>query len=558
MKTLNINIKTILFIFFACCIFVMSCKDEEEVFPETRLFQPVLNEDLSAEGNSIIVNMGKLKRATSFTIDISRDSFKTIDYTIAADTNYLVINDELLGGDPLFWNTLYQLRAIAHAADPQYDSKVSDLGGVRTERFPSILNLPGVNDVTDLRARVTWTVAGAPVTKIKVFSSSDLKLTTPLKEYDVSTLDQDAGETVIEGLDPSTAYQVAIYSESTLRGWADYVTFVPDLDPTAAGVVDLTSNEDPAAVANAVAAAADGSIILVKRGVLYDLPSTALNKSITIRAAYGFGEQKAILYTTSNWNIAGASNIDHIRFVDLEIRGADYGGDYVFNPSVNDIYVGELLFENCEIGTVRGIIRIRNTNVVIDNYKIVNCRVDSLGGYGIITTDTDPNASSPTARVNNIVLQNSTFNKVQAGITSRNNSESILIDGCTFSNFIAAGSGNYIFRYRGGAGNNNVSNGISIRNSIFGPGWDEAATGVFSIRGKDGLPDTNFEIVNTYSTGDFSFISTYEIPGFPVANYSGSQTTLWVDPIGAGDFNFKDSGFPGRFDSGDPRWRVKL
>jgi len=556
MKTNKINITTAFLIIFSGCLLIFACKEEEELFPETRLFRPVLSEDLLAEGNAIIVNMGKLKKAVSYTIEISRDSFETIDYTIETDANYVVIDDALLGGDPLFWNTLYQVRATAHASEPEYDSKISELGSVRTERFPSILNIPASYDVTDVAARVSWTVAGAPVTKTKVFASTDLKLTTPLLEFDVITADQSAGEAIITGLDPATDYQVAIYSEETLRGWANYTTLVPDIDPLAGGVIDIRDNEDPAAVANAVAAAADGAIILVKRGVFYDLPGDDLDKSITIRAAYGFGEQKARLYTTGNWNVADGANIDHIRFIDLELRGADYGGDYIFNPQRDNVYIGELLFENCEIGTVRGIMRIRNT-VEIDNFKIVNCVVDSIGSYGIFTADTDP-SDPATAHVNNFVLQNSTFNKIQAGITSRNNSQSILIDGCTFSNFIRGGSGNYIFRYRGGDDNNNVANGISIRNSIFGPGWDESGSLDYAIRGIDGLPNTNFDIVNVYSTSDFSFQEGREIPGFPVGNYGGSQTDLWVNPVSANNFNFKDTGFSGRFDSGDPRWRIKL
>jgi hypothetical protein len=331
---------------------------------------------------------------------------------------------------------------------------------------------------------------------------------------------------------------------------------VQDIDPAATGVIDIRESTDPQAVANAVATAAEGAIILVKRGVSFDLPTTALNKSITIRAAYGFGEQKARLYTTTNWNIAGGSTIDHIRFIGLELRGDDYAGDYIFNPSSNDIAVSEVLFEDCEIGTLRGIMRIRGTNVVINNFKIINSIVDSLGSYGIFTTDTDPNASNPTARVNNIVLQNSTFNKLQAGITSRNNSQSIVIDGCTFANLVQAGSSNYIFRYRGGNGNNDVANGISIRNSIFGHGWDEANTKVYSVRGKEGLPNTSIELINNYSTSDFSFIATYEITGFPAGNAS-AQDALWTNAAN-NNFNFKDSGFAGRFDTGDPRWRVKL
>lgn len=538
-------------------IIIISCKDDEENFPETRLFRPVLTNDLSAVGNTIIVDMGRLKRAVSYTIEVSRDTFKTIEYTVQSDTNYVVLDEDLLNGDPLFWNMLYQVRATAHAEDPQFDSRISDLGSVRTQRFPSILKVPASYDVTDVNARVAWTVSGAAVTHIMLYPGSDLKLTTPLVEIPVESEDQLDGDAIISDLQPETKYQVAIYSDDVLRGWVDYTTLPLDIDPSSAGVVDLRGDEDPAAVANAVAAAQDGAIILISRGSYYDLPSTSLTKSVTIRAAYGFGPKKAKLYTTGNWNIAGGSTIDHIRFIDVEIRGEDFGGNYVFNPSSSDITVGELLFENCEIGTLRGILRIRGSNVLIDNYKIVNCVVDSLGGYGILTADTDPNPDIPTARVNNIVLQNSTFNKLYSGITSRNNSQSILIEGCTFNNFVLGGSGNYMFRYRGSDGNNNVLNGITIRNTIIGPGWDEAGTGTKTVRGIQNLAATSFNVSNTFTTSDFSFADGTAIAQIPVGNYAGSAQSLWVDPDN-NNFNFKDSGFIGRYTTGDPRWRVKL
>ena len=535
---------------------VTACKDDEEAFSETRLFRPVLNEELSADGNSIIVNMANMKRAVSYTLEISRDNFETIDYTIQSDTSYVVINDELLAGDPLFWNTLYQVRATAHADKSELDSKVSDLGSVRTDRFPTILNVPASYDVTDVAARVTWEVAGQAVTSIKLFAASDLKLLSPLAEIPVSEAEAAAGEAIVTGLTPDTDYQIAIYSDGELRGWVNYETFVADIDPTSPGVIDIRDSSDPNAVINAVATAPDASTILIKRGVTYNMPTANLDKSITIRAAYGFGRQKAKLYTTTNWNIAGSVTIDHIRFIDVELRGDDYAGDYVFNPNVTGTTVNEISFDNCDIGTFRGILRVRGT-ILVNNFSITNSIVDSLGSYGILTTDTDPNAVTPTARVLNIALKQSTFNKIQAGITSRNNSTSITIEDCTFSNFVSAGSGNYIFRYRGGVGNNDVTGGISITNSIFGPGWDEAGANLYAVRGKDGLLNTPINIVNTYSTSEFAFIATYEIPGFPVGTYTKKQADLWVSPS-TNDFNFKDTGFAGKYDSGDPRWRVEL
>ncbi|MEH6704108.1 MAG: DUF5123 domain-containing protein [Galbibacter orientalis] len=551
------NIKSLLGLLLCITLFNACDKDDDKSFEQTRLFRPVLNEDLFSEGNTIIVNMGKLKEAESYTLEVSRDTFTTIEYTIQADTNYVEINKTLVGED-LFWNTLYQVRATAHASDPQYDSKLSDLGNVRTQRFPTILNIPEAYDVTDVAARVTWTPAGAAVTGIKVFAAEDLKLQEPLfEETPVSSEENDNGEGFVEGLSPETAYQIAIYSGEDIRGWVNYTTKVADIDASDPNVIDIRENESASAVADAVAAAPDGATILVKRGVTYDLPGDNLTKSITIQAAYGFGEQKAKLYTTGNWNIEGNSNIDHIRFVDLELRGEDFSGDYIFNPNTDNIYVREVSFENCQIGTLRGIMRIRGT-VEIDNFIINNSVVDSIGNYGIITADTNPAdaGETPTARFNNITFSNSTFNKVDTGVQSRNNSQSLVIESCTFANFINTGA--RFLRYRGGDGNNNVANGIQIRNSIFGHSWDQSGEGVYGIQGVgEELESTNFELLNIYSTSNFSFNEGKEIPGFPVGNYSGTQDDLWKD-VDNNDFNFKDTGFSGKYNSGDPRWRAQL
>ncbi|MCB9274191.1 MAG: DUF4957 domain-containing protein [Lewinellaceae bacterium] len=541
----------------AAVILMAGC-EKDEVFEKTRLFRPVLNEELRAELNTIIVNMGNIREATTYTIEVSRDTFATIDYTIESDTSYVVINEETLNGDELLWNTLYQVRATAHASNPQYDSKISDLGNVRTERFPSIMKIPTVDDIIDVAVRVSWQPIGAAVTKIRTFTTDDLKLENPIAEYDVSTDDQAAGVSIIDGMEPATAYQVAIYSGATgeqLRGWETFVTLEKGVDPADPNVVDLSGSEDPDAVGAAVLNAADGNIILLKKGVLYNFPSENLNKSITIRGAYGFGAQKAILFTTGNWNIENGASINHIRFIDLELRGEDIGGDYVFNPN-NDMEttVEELTFDNCIINTFRGIIRVRG-GVHVKHYNINNSIVHHIGGYGIFTCDTD---GAGGASIDNIALTNSTFSKIHSFMTTRQNAESLLIDACTLSEY--ADPDGILFRWRGEDGVlSNVLNGITITNSIWGHAWDEGETGNLSIRGiYDGLEATSFNIVNTYATSDFSFTADSEIPGFPALNYSGTAEDLWVDPFDGLDFNIKDNGFAGKYDAGDPRWRVKL
>ncbi|MCB9282281.1 MAG: DUF5123 domain-containing protein [Lewinellaceae bacterium] len=557
MKIKHLTSKTLFLLIAGIVMFLGACK-EDITYEKTRLFRPVLNEELRAELNTIIVNMGKIKEATTYTIEVSRDTFATIDYTIEADTNYVIIGEETLAGDELFWNTLYQVRATAHAANAVYDSKVSDLGNVRTERFPSILNIPKEADVIDVAARVSWQVLGAPVTKIRTFAADDLKLQNPLAEFTVDADAQTAGEFIVTGLTPNAPVQIAIFSGAngeTLRGWETYVTLPRNVDPSDPNVIDLSESDDPDAVKNAMATLAEGNIILLKKGVMYNLPSDPLDKSITITAAYGFGSQKAILFTTGNWNIADGVTVDHVRFIDVELRGEDIGGDYVFNPNNStETVINELTFDNCIISTFRGIIRIRSL-VFLKNYTINNSIVHHIGGYGIITCDTDGEGS---AAVDNIALTNSTFSKINSFMTSRTNAQSITIDACTMSEL--ASPDGIVFRWRGATGTlSNVINGISITNTIWGHAWDEGATGNLAVRGiYAGLEATPFNIVNTYATSDFAFTAGSEIPGFPALTYSKTAKELWVDPYDAMDFNFQDSGFAGKYDSGDPRWRAKL
>ncbi|MEZ5044804.1 MAG: DUF4957 domain-containing protein [Saprospiraceae bacterium] len=554
---MNSNLNKLFLLLFAAVLVLFSACEKEEVFEKTRLFRPVLNQELYSELNTIIVNMGNSRDAVSYTLEVSRDTFQNLDYTIETDTNYVVINEELLNGDPLLWNTLYQVRVTAHASDPAYDSKVSDLGNVRTQRFPSILQIPADNDVIDVAARVKWTIAGAAVTKIKSFTPSDLKLTSPLSEYIVDNAGQAAGEFIVTGLTPATTYQLAIYSAGPngdlLRGWETYTTLAAGVDLTDPNVINLTENDDPDAVITAVATANDGAIIALKKGVQYNLPVENLDKSITIRGAYGFGDQKAILFTTGNWNIAEGANIDHVRFIDVELRGEDIGGDYVFNPNVGAYTVlNELTFENCIISYFRGIMRIRG-DMFVTNYNILNSIVHHIGGYGVMTTDTDGDNK---AAVDNILFQNTTISKVNTFFQTRQNVQSFVIDACTVNE--VATTGGRVLRFRGGDGKNDVVNGMSITNTIWGHGWDEGESGNFDVRlVAEGMVNTSFTVVNTYATSDFS-TAGYEMPGFPALNYSGSAADLWVDPYDGLDFNFKDNGFAGKYDAGDPRWRAKL
>lgn len=531
-----------------------ACKPEEEITAETRLFRPVLNKELSAKNNTIIVNMGNIKAATGYTVEVSRDTFKTTDYTFKVDTNYVIVDETLLKGESLYWNTTYQVRAIAHAAKVELDSKVSDLGSVKTEKFPSIMATPTAADVIDVAARIRWTTGGVTVAKVKVFAKTDLKLATPLAQYNVSEADQKAGSTIVSKLNPLTTYQLAIYAaDGTIKGWDNFTTISRAVDTSSPNVIDLSESDDPTALNTALLNVVEGGIIVLKKGATYTMPVNNFAKSVTITSAYGFGEQKTIITTSGGGNIATGVTLDYIRFSNIEFIGADIGGSYIFNPNIATLTtVKELSLDNCIASNMRGLLRIRG-KFFATNFIIKNSIIHQIGTYGVLTTDTD---GAGNAAVDNIIFQKSTFSKINIFLTSRQNSNSVLIEDCTLSE-VATNSGS-LFNWRGAAGLRNVTNGIKISNCIWGHAWDQAGTAVLAVRGKSaGLDLTNITVLNTYTTGDFSYVAGTEISGLPSFTYTKKASELWVSPYTGLNFNFKDTSFPGRKDTGDPRWRVK-
>lgn len=178
----------------------------------------------------------------------------------------------------------------------------------------------------------------------------------------------------------------------------------------------------------------------------------------------------------------------------------------------------------------------------LDEYVINNCMVTMIRDYGILTVDIN------TWACNNIALTNSTFSKIRAFITSKNNTETVTIEGCSFSETPSAGQ--RMFRWRE-AGQDNVTGGIMVKNTLWGTGWDELAEGSTGYDGFDGLAATTWAFENTYKTSDLEF-SADTIEGINFT-YDGLSTALWSD-LATGDLNYADTTFDGIGNAGDQRW----
>jgi hypothetical protein len=534
MKNKNI-FKTLLLL--VGVLFIYSCS-ENVTYPETRLFRPVLNHDLSAINNTIVVDMGKLKSAVYYKIEVSRDTFKTVLKSIDTPENKYIVED-------LLWNTLYQVRATAIAETPEYNSKISDLGSIKTVPFPSNLLPIATTDLIDIAVKVKWNYdVTQTVTGIKVFAGADEALTTPLASYTVTSTEDLAGEKIISGLTPGTKYQIAIYSNGVIKGWNLYTTkaAIP-IDDT---YIDLRGIDDPNILIPTMTNAASGSTILLDGNNTYNGTGYAYDKSLKILSGYSFNPGGATINVTGNFSFATGADAISIIFDGVTLTGST--GGYLFNQTTS-ANVELLKFNNCRINTFRGIARIRSgITGTLNNYEINNSIVNNILDYTCITNE------GTTFNYLNVLISNSTFYQIRRFLTNKSATDmtSITINDCTFSEFVGVGA-NYFFDFA----STNVTNGITFKNVIIGRAWDYAAAGAgfssnFSKVGQ--LANTNFFYTNTYKTSDAVFLDLTQ-PGFNFT-YSKTIEDLWKDPS-HGDFNFIDSGFGGLKNSGDPRWRLK-
>lgn len=525
--------KKLFFISLATILVLVACKKEDDLGEAPRLFRPVIKEALESNGNWIKTSWQAVAGSASYTAEISTDSFKTVAATVKTDTNVHLFEN-------LYWEKLYQVRVKANAADTSKSSKFASLGEIKTARFPTILNIPAISEVNDASVKVSWTNSGAVVTEVKILLAADSSV---VKTAALNATDVTNAYKLVSGLNASTSYIIFLYSGSTVRGWANFTTKAA----LVGALIDLRNITGVASVlADTIPDVASGSIILLKRGETYNISSgISLNKTLTFMAGDDLlNPAKPIIYMPANFNIVSGSIIDSLVFNDVVLRGSDYASKYVFNINTA-CTIGKIRFENCVAEIFRGVVRTQSQPAIIGTFEVNNCIVDSIAGYGLLTVDV------ATSKADVIKVTNSTFYKMEKVITSRNNSTSVLVENCTFNESPLGGGSAYYIDYST-SGTNNVTNGITVNNCIFGIGKYNAASATpYTVRDARANAATIINTSNNYRTSDHLSAGN----DFPsISTHPKTIIQLWQNPA-AGDFKIIDGTYPGKNNTGDPRWR---
>ncbi|WP_257670224.1 fibronectin type III domain-containing protein [Parapedobacter tibetensis] len=524
-----------------------SCKKEQLAELEgepPRIFRPILKGAMVVMSNYVQIEWQNNKGVSRYRVDLSVDTFKTIDLTVEVDTTLAII-------ESLKWDQLYQVQVTAyHATDASKNSHPANLGEFKTERFPSIVERSSSSDIGITSVLFKWRNEGEPVTAIKVFRLEGEMLENETLEQEVPLTQTDIGNmyVLVTGLTGASDYRVELYSGETFRGANVYRT----KNPVAGEVVDLQA-ADPTTVdlATVINDAPSGATILLKKGGIYEMSSSlAISKSISIRGGDNPLEtaRSKVFFgpNASNFNIASGSAIDLIALVDLELYTNDGTGKYIFNPNTTG-NIQQLVFSNCYIHTVRGVARFRG-GLAIEEVIMDNCLIYNVGGYGVVNVD-DNNTT-----INNISILNSTISNVEVFIASKSSaSGKIVLHSNTFYNAIQSNN-RYLIDYSNAS--SNTIGGIDVINNIFGrPKASNATPPTYDINGIRSNTGVSINSSNNFSTSDFLWRENEALLYPEVTPYNKTSADIFTDPD---NFNFKikDNGFPGRLNSGDPRWRM--
>lgn len=528
-------------------VLVESCKKDDDELALKQMFRPAVitttngtTQSTISWNASLFTNAGE----ATYVVQISQDSagFSHIDYADTTQDLSIIVTDQVVTVRKKLYARVKAL-SIGNAADSQWENSAAFV--LTGEQF--FLPLP-TSDITDVSVVFHW----QPLPSFTKLVVNVIGTGTPI-EVSLTSTQSSAGTIEVDNLTPATTYSAEIFEENASKGLLIFTTRAS----INGNIVNLESSTDPAILATTLADASvpSGSVIVLKRGMTYNLTSAfSFSKSVTIMSGYELGVPAPAKINNNSLNVVAGSALDSIVFRDVFIYTPDVNtGKYVFN--INTVStVGKIVFDNCRVENVRSVARAQtaSTGAKIANLLINNCIIDSVRDFGVV-------AQSGASSFANITIQNSTFYKCQKFILNSGTGtvSSIAIKNCTFNDLPTGGApavSNY-FVDAGAA--NDVANGIVIQNCIFGKTRsDFAATPSTSSCGVRTGSNTSVSVTSCYNTSDFTIV-TGPIPN--LALYSKQSTSLWVNPSPKfptdPDFHFKDLTYPATSSTGDPRWR---
>lgn len=544
-----LNFKKLILFSAVISLVLAGCKDEEFLPGADRLFRPIINTS-TVSMTWIRVEWDRYKGAKSYELEVSVDTFKTILRSNRTDsTQYTFTN--------LDFDTKYQirLRAVGDSIIASGDTirSMYFVTNLSTIDYPTQLITPTSSDVIDKSIRVKWHVTPFVYSRIDVMVNKD----SVYKTVELTDVDNQAGEIIIPGLQPETSYIVKIFSGDDYKGKKTFKTAASQVFE--GDVVDLRDYSDEQAktlltqayIDSIGAAHPAGLNLILSGGTNYTVPTLILPVSMNIVTGLSF-KGKAVMEVNGGFAVKASTEVPTMRFEKIfftqgNVAGklktdGNYGGTYLINMNQASGNIGTLTLENCDVKYKRGAIRMQTT-AAIQKLNINNCIFDSIGGYGIVNNGNDA------SYIGDIVVSNSTFAHADKLFTC---GKLLGINSIAISNIttcFAPAASVYFLDYN----TNAVPGGVSISNSVFGPGIAGAA--VNGMRFSTATPP-NASVTNCFKTSDLTWAinATTLAPNAPINDFIdlGAASTAIFGDVTKSNYKVSDSKLINKV--GDPRW----
>ena len=561
-KIKNSSLLMVFMFVFTLGVFT-SCVDENELKTLPYLFRPI-NFNVSLNKTVATISWAKVDSAKSYRLQISTDSLYKV---LVLDTTItqLSFSKELAG------ETTFFARIRANASDTIKNSKFNTkfTSGVYTFKTPKeniflgygtknntgLIYSAYMNDVNTLD--IKWLPAANATHLILTSADGSTRDSVPLTPTDITS-----GEKVI-GSRANSTWKVQVYNGKILRG-------------TTYGVVegDIIIST-PGDISAAITGASAGKVVLLVGGNNYTIGNGEykFSKNVKIRSTSPVSRSVISMTTLSGttlpittsamMSVVAGSALDSLVFENIDFSGycdnnpASTKIGYLFSNKTA-CTVSNIKFTNCNIHNLGntpfrlsgGTAATPTTSQRISNLIFNGCIVNETGfssGYALV------NISKSFDYIDNITIANSTLYNFSYPVISIAQSvattmNSVTIQNCNFNQTtqnIAASRVLFNFDFI------NITNGISIKNCIFGSSGSATA----------GLKTTNATVTSTFSGCyyctdyiDETLVSgvSYSIKS-KMTPYSGASIALWNSPA-TGDFKLKDTSFAGKSTAGDLRW----
>ena len=510
-----------------------SCVEDVILGTAPRLFRPS-STVLSSDGNWILAQWDLNTEATYYQLELSRDSFATIDRTDTTSKGFFLIQD-------VNWDQTYQVRIKAVGSSLQSDYFVCS--EVVVADYPTLLKDVPSDDIIDNSVIMRWNVGTTPYTSFKIYTPAD----SLVDSVSITGAEYSQGYKIITRLTGGSSYKVEAFIDNIYSGKKRITTKASQLFDNP---VDLRNIDDETADSmltdtyiNSLPVVDGVTTLVLKGGLNYFMTLDSISRSLKFVTGYSFAG-KATLRMSNACDLFGS--ISSLTFENVNLFGvestktsANYGGSYVYNGS-RALTIETFNLVNCTIKYLRGVCRIKSTGAFITNFNLDNCITDSIGGYGIATTD------ATGALIRNMSVTNSTL--IRSDIFLKNqktDSSTVLVNNCTFyftPKTTSTTSGTHYLDFSG-----RYVKSVIFTNCLMGPG-NGSPMGIKFVSIGERLMDNNYK---TTDATWFTTTTTSTSILIDATDAGITSTALWRNTA-TGDLKIV-----GAFTKavGDPRWR---